>query len=394
MNGIAGRSFGIVALCTMGGFACGSSSDQNTADVTASSITTLSDAKGAKFTLSLSDKDGRRSGNLNVVTKIGSATLNCSWVDGLVSREQSTASVDCLAYDLKMSDKLAITLRQTLSFKKGNAAYKAAITNKGKKFGKLFASLGGVASSEAPVETQLSSKEGANINRDLFALTRWVGETLRTFPGATRPSSEDKKDVTIQQIRYSLADDMRLWLHVGIDPDLNDLVAVSEVDGSDRVSLLNEEGQFSKGLKSKAGVTAAVASSIPQALPTPFFPVTRFQCATKKSLLKAKKVTMDFMLRDHTSDQIKYITSSLDAEDVVTVEPNDSEAWELNDNYGVDHDNGDIVLSGDADGIFLVHLALRKADGFAKGDLKIEDLDGGLGGDVSVPVTCDLKKVQ
>lgn len=104
----------------------------------------------------------------------------------------------------------------------------------------------------------------------------------------------------------------------------------------------------------------------------------KMACILDSKILGAKQYTMTFNLQKLAADP---------ENNPVRVSPAQNFLEALNENISVFEEKGNIVISGDSDGFFLVRLTLYTASGFTKGDFQLKDIGEGCGNKRST-VTC------
>ncbi|MBI4350376.1 MAG: hypothetical protein HY550_02955 [Elusimicrobia bacterium] len=103
----------------------------------------------------------------------------------------------------------------------------------------------------------------------------------------------------------------------------------------------------------------------------------RMSCRLDAKAL-GKQYTLSFNLKKLAADP---------ENNPIRVSPAQNFLEALNENISVREEKGNIVVSGDSDGFFLVYLTLNTASGFTRGDFYLRDTGEGCG-DKRGPVTC------
>jgi hypothetical protein len=109
--------------------------------------------------------------------------------------------------------------------------------------------------------------------------------------------------------------------------------------------------------------------------------VGNMACTLDSKVLGSKQYTIAFNLKKLVVDPLN---------NPIRVSPAQDFLEALNENISVSEKKGNIVISGDSDGFYLVRLTLNAASGFTKGDFQLEDLIEGCGNKRST-VTCTVQ---
>jgi len=108
----------------------------------------------------------------------------------------------------------------------------------------------------------------------------------------------------------------------------------------------------------------------------------KITCTLDSKILGSKQYTLSFNLQKLAADP---------ENNPVRVSPAQNLLEALNENISVFEEKGNIVISGDSDGFFLVRLTLYTAAGFTKGEFQLKDIGEGCGNKRSA-VTCAVQK--
>ncbi|MCX5791097.1 MAG: hypothetical protein NTY45_02600 [Elusimicrobia bacterium] len=106
--------------------------------------------------------------------------------------------------------------------------------------------------------------------------------------------------------------------------------------------------------------------------------VGKMACTLDSKVLGNKEYTIIFNLKELAADP---------EGNPIRVVPAQNYLEALNENISVSEEKGNIVISGDSDGFFLVRLTLYSASGFAKGEFQLKDIGEGCG-NIRSAVTC------
>lgn len=106
--------------------------------------------------------------------------------------------------------------------------------------------------------------------------------------------------------------------------------------------------------------------------------VRKMACTLDSKILGSKQYTITFDLQRLVADP---------ESNPVRVTPAQNFLEALNENISVFEEAGNVVISGDSDGFFLVRLTLYTASGFTKGDFRLKDIGEGCG-NKRTTVTC------
>jgi len=104
----------------------------------------------------------------------------------------------------------------------------------------------------------------------------------------------------------------------------------------------------------------------------------KLACTLDSKILGSKQYSITFNLQKLAADP---------ENNPVRVSPAQNFLEALNENISVSEEKGNIVISGDSDGFFLVRLTLNAASGFTKGEFQLKDIGEGCG-DKRSAVTC------
>ena len=111
---------------------------------------------------------------------------------------------------------------------------------------------------------------------------------------------------------------------------------------------------------------------------SPLNKIGKMACTLDSKVLGNKQYTIMFNLKELAADP---------ESNPIRVSPAQNFLEALNENISVFEDKGNIVISGDSDGFFLVRLTLYSASGFAKGEFQLKDIGEGCG-NIRSTVTC------
>lgn len=111
---------------------------------------------------------------------------------------------------------------------------------------------------------------------------------------------------------------------------------------------------------------------------SPVNKIGKMACTLDSKVLGNKQYTIMFNLKELAADP---------ENNRIRVVPAQNYLEALNENISVSEEKGNIVISGDSDGFFLVRLTLYSAYGFAKGEFQLRDIGEGCG-NMRSAVTC------
>jgi hypothetical protein len=150
-----------------------------------------------------------------------------------------------------------------------------------------------------------------------------------------------------------------------------DFAGLQAARAVDFKAALVSDKTFAAPLPQPAGEKAAAVWS-------PVNKIGKMACTLDSKVLGNKQYTIMFNLKQLAADP---------ANNPVRVVPAQNYLEALNENISVSEEKGNIVISGDSDGFFLVRLTLFSASGFAKGEFQLKDIGEGCG-NLRSTVTC------
>lgn len=121
-----------------------------------------------------------------------------------------------------------------------------------------------------------------------------------------------------------------------------------------------------------------------------------FECETQDAFYDGVVHSMSFSVRSLERPQSIDFEWDEDADEwaVVHVLPEDSWLTGLNDNWGIEVDDGKLTIDGDSDGFHYSKLVLYEDSGFTKGYVKLEDGGGFIGGDYYSKISCTVSETK